>query len=204
MCELRGHYVRLFPYLQLRSGISCFCFRARKLYAIDTKGITICSYNIVREIGELAKTGATAEELVAWAEKEVDKFAVYFYADDLKFFARSGRVSNFSAKIGGLLGIRPIIHMNSDGVMCSIGKARGSKMAQKALLDAVEDLQEDILSHRVIIGHADAYHLAEELEKALKEKYGEALNTEIVVVNPTAGSHCGPNTVGVCFHAKHR
>ena len=77
-------------------------------------------------------------------------------------------------------------------------------MAQKALLDAVEDLQEDILSHRVIIGHADAYHLAEELEKALKEKYGEALNTEIVVVNPTAGSHCGPNTVGVCFHAKHR
>jgi fatty acid-binding protein DegV len=25
-----------------------------------------------------------------------------------------------------------------------------------------------------------------------------------VDVNPTAGSHCGPNGVGVCFHAKNR
>ena len=41
-------------------------------------------------------------------------------------------------------------------------------------------------------------------EKALKEEYGEDLQTEIVVVNPTAGSHCGPDTVGICFHAIHR
>ena len=176
----------------------------RKLYTIDTKGITICSYNIVREIGELAKKGASVEELLAWAEKEVDKFAVYFYADDLKFFGRSGRVSGIAATVGGLLGIRPIINMNEDGIMGSVAKARGSRLAQKALMDYVDELQEDIKAHRVIIGHADAYQLAEQMEKQLKEKYGDDLQTEIVVVNPTAGSHCGPDTVGICFHAKHR
>ena len=176
----------------------------RKLYTIDTKGITICSYNIVREIGELAKKGASVEELQAWAEKEVDKFAVYFYADDLKFFGRSGRVSGIAATVGGLLGIRPIINMNADGIMGSVAKARGSRLAQKALMDYVDELQEDIKAHRVIIGHADAYQLAEQMEKQLKEKYGDDLQTEIVVVNPTAGSHCGPDTVGICFHAKHR
>ena len=38
----------------------------------------------------------------------------------------------------------------------------------------------------------------------LKERLGEDLQIEFAVVNPTAGSHCGPDTIGVSFHAKHR
>lgn len=152
----------------------------------------------------MAKKGASANEILDWAKTEVDKFAVYFYADDLKFFARSGRVSGFSAMMGGLLGVRPILTMNSDGMMTSIAKANGRRGAMKAILDYVNNLQEDIKSHRVIIGHADAYELAADMEKRLKELFGSDLRTEIVTVNPTAGSHCGPDTVGVCFHASHR
>ena len=131
-------------------------------------------------------------------------YAVYFYADDLKFFARSGRVSNLSAAMGGILGIRPIISINSEGVMNSIAKARGRHGALKSVLSYVDSLQEDIKNHRVVIGHADAYDLALELESKLKEKYGTDLKTEIHAVNPTIGGHCGPDTVGVCFHAIHR
>lgn len=176
----------------------------RQLYTVDTKGITICSYNIVREIGEMAKRGASAEEILAWAQTEVDKFAVYFYADDLKFFGRSGRVSGFSATMGRLIGIRPIIYMNSEGVMKSIAKAKGRNAAITKIMEYVRTLQDNITEHRVIIGHSDAYELAVDLERRLKAEYGEGLNTEIVVVNPTAGSHCGPDAVGICFHAKHR
>lgn len=176
----------------------------RKLYTVDTKGITIGSLNIVKEIGDLARSGAGADEILAWAEREVDKFAVYFYADDLKFFRRSGRVSNFSATMGGLFGIRPILTMTDKGVMTSIAKAKGHAGAQRALLAYVRDLQEDIKKHRVIVGHSDAPALAEEMAQMLKGEFGEDLRVEIAVVNPTAGSHCGPNTVGVSFHAKHR
>ena len=37
----------------------------------------------------------------------------------------------------------------------------------------------------------------------IENKFGPQ-NIEYVDVNPTAGSHCGPNGVGVCFHAIHR
>jgi DegV family protein with EDD domain len=176
----------------------------RKLYTVDTKGITIISYNIVRAIGDMVKDGATAEQVVEWAKTEVDKHAVYFFADDLKFFGRSGRVSGITALMGGLLGIRPIIHMNSEGKMVSISKAKGRKGAIDKLLEYVRNLNEDIKNHRVIVGHSDALEIAKEVEAKLKAEYGEDLNTEIVVVNPTAGSHCGPNTIGVSFYAKHR
>lgn len=176
----------------------------RKIFNVDTKAITIGSYNIVKEIGKLAKNGASVQEILDWAKVEVDKFAVYFYADDLKFFARSGRVSGIASFMGSILGIRPILTMNSEGKMTSIAKATGKKATIRKILEYVDTLQEDIKSHTVVIGHADAIDLAKGLEKTLKEKYGEDLNTEIVVVNPTAGSHCGPDTVGVSFYAKHR
>ena len=176
----------------------------RNIYLIDTKGITICSNIIVKEIGDLYLKGKTVEEMLKWAETEVDKFAVYFYADNLKFFARSGRVSGIAAFFGGIIGIKPIIYMGSDGKMASIGKGKGRVKTLEKLVEYVVSLQDEIKDHRIIIGHADALELAKTLGKMITEKLGDGLNIEYVPVNPTAGSHCGPDTVGVCFHAIHR
>ena len=176
----------------------------RKFYSIDTKAITLGSYNIVREIGDLYKAGKTADEIVEWSKTEVDKFATYFFADDLKFFRHSGRVSGLAAVMGTLIGIRPIITINAEGKMVSVGKEKGRVKAMEHLVNVVEELGEDLKNHRIIVGHTDALDIAEEVGAMLKEKFGDDLNIEYVVTNPTAGSHCGPNGVGVCFHAKHR
>ena len=176
----------------------------RKFYEVDTKGITLGSLNIVYEIGDMFKSGKTVEEVLEWAKTEVDKFAVYFYADDLKFFAKSGRVGGFAAFMGNLIGLHPIIHMNQEGKMVTYSTVRGRKKALQALFDIVVQLEDHIKDHRIIIGHCDCLPLAEMLGKMVKDKYGE--DTEILyqVVNPTAGSHCGPDTLGISFHAKHR
>ncbi|MCQ2156855.1 MAG: DegV family protein [Bacteroidales bacterium] len=176
----------------------------RKFIDIDTKGITIVSYLIVREIGDLLKAGKTPEQIEEWSKTEIDHYSQYFFADDLKFFRRSGRVSGIAATMGGLIGIRPIIHMSAEGVMESIGKEKGRMKAMQSLLNYVEEFGDDIKNHRFIIGHTDAEDLAHEMEAMLKEKFGDDLKVEYVVTNPTAGSHCGPNGVGVAFHSIHR
>ncbi len=176
----------------------------RKFYEIDTMGITLCSLLPVLEIGDMYKDGKSAEKILEWAKTEIGKVACYFFADDLKFFKHSGRVSGIAGTMGTLLGIRPIIYMNEEGKMVSIGKEKGRVKAMDRLVSYVDQLGEDVKSHRVLIGHADCRDIAEDIEKMLKEKYGSDLETLIVDVNPTAGSHCGPNTVGVCFHGKRR
>ena len=179
-------------------------YPGRKFYEIDTKGITICSLMAVKEIGDMYKDGCSVEEMLKWAETEIDKVACYFFADDLRFFRHSGRVSGIAGTMGTLLGIRPIIYMNEEGRMVSVGKEKGRVKAMDRLVAYVDELGEDITAHRVIIGNTDSRDIAEEIEKMLKERYSAELRTEICDVNPTAGSHCGPNTVGVCFHAKRR
>lgn len=176
----------------------------RKFYTIDTKAITILSYSIVRSVGDMYKEGKSVEEILEWANKEVDHFAQYFFADDLKFFRRSGRISNFSGIMGNLIGVKPIIYMDNDGMMTNISKERGRKNALNKLVDYVLELGDEVEKHRVIIGHSDAYDLALKLKDMLQEKFNNKLDIEIVVVNPTAGSHCGPDAVGVSFHCKHR
>ena len=176
----------------------------RRIELVDTKGITLGSYNICLEIGDLYLKGASMEEIQEWARVEVDKFAIYFYADDLKFFRKSGRVSGLAAFFGGMIGIKPIITMNSDGQMVAFSKARGRMQALNRIADIVEDLQEDMFEHRVIIAHTDCIDIAYNLADILRERFGSELEIEYSVVNPTAGSHCGPNSIGVSFHAKHR
>lgn len=179
-------------------------FPERTIYTIDTKGITICSYNIVREIGDMYLQGKTIDEIIEWSKTEVDKFATYFYADNLDFFKLSGRVGNFSAIMGTLFGVHPVLTMNSEGKMMSVAKCKGKNKTLQKLVDYVVELGEDVEKHRVIIGHTDALPIAKQLANMIEEKLGKKLPIEYVVVNPTAGSHCGPDTIGVCFHAIHR
>lgn len=176
----------------------------RKFYQIDTKDITIGSNIIVKEIGDMHLKGASIDEIMKWAEKEVDKFACYFYADDLKFFKHSGRVSGLAATMGSILLIKPIIYIGDDGKMTNVGKERGRNKAVNRLLNYVMDLQDNIKNHHIVIGHSDALELAHQLGEMLKQKFGEDLVIDYVAVNPTAGSHCGPDAIGISFHAIHR
>ena len=176
----------------------------RKVYTIDTKAISVLSYLIIKELYKQYKEGKTANELIEWAEENVDKYALYFYADDLKFFKLSGRVSGISATMGNILGIHPIIHINKEGVMTNIAKSKGRISTLNKILTMVDELQDDIENHTIVIAHSDALDLAKKFEQMIKEKYGNNLNIEFLVVNPTIGAHCGPDCVGIAFHSKSR
>lgn len=176
----------------------------RKLYTIDTKGITILSYIILKEISKMYHEGKNINDILAWAEKEVDHFATYFFSDNLNFFRKSGRVGNISAVMGNLIGIKPIIYMNPEGTMSNIGKERGRGNALRKLVAYFDELNVDMYDHEIIIGHTDNIDLAHTLGEMLLKKYGDKLNINYVVVNPTTGSHCGPDTVGIAFYAKHK
>ncbi len=173
----------------------------RKFYKIDTKGISVISLNIAYEIGDMYLAGKSAEEIVEWANTEIYHFAQYFFAEDLKFFKRSGRVTGLAATMGTLIGIRPIIYMDNEGRMVNISKEKGKNKAIERLICMAEKLGDNIKEHRVIIASADASEYAAEIERRLRESFGDDLNIITVPLNPTSGCHCGPSSVGISFHS---
>ena len=176
----------------------------RRIQLIDTKGITICSLETCLQIGELYLQGKSIDEILAVSDEIINHSAAYFFADNLKFFARSGRVSGFSAFMGGMIGVKPVIHISSEGVMVSIDRAVGRKKVLEKIMDYVVKKEDHIKDYPVIIAHADAMYLVDEFTKMLKAHFGEDIKYMVIPVNPTAGCHCGPDVLGIGFHAKER
>ena len=176
----------------------------RKIQVFDLKSATTLSLLMIHEAGAMYKDGKSAEEILAWAEKEVDHFAMYMFVDDLKFFKRSGRVSGLAATMGTMLGIRPMIHISPEGKLVNIGKIKGRTKALEQLVNYVEELGDDLENHRMIIGNSDAGDMVDDLLAMLRERFGDKIQIDISMVNPTLGSHCGPNGIGIAFHAIHR
>mgnify|MGYP003289309714 CR=1 FL=1 len=113
----------------------------RKFYGYDTKSMTIGALAMIIELLEMWKAGKSAEELLAAADEICPHYATYFFSDDLKFFRKSGRVSNFSGILGNLVGIKPIIYISEKGTMDNISKIRGTKNAINALLNHLDELK---------------------------------------------------------------
>lgn len=179
-------------------------FKERNIYTVDTKGISALCYVIVKEVGELFKEGKSVQEVLDWAKEEIDHFALYYVADDLKYFARSGRVTGLAGTMGNLIGIRPIIYINNDGKMEVFDKVTGRNKALDYMVNKVEELGDCVKDHLIVIGHAYCDDLANIVTEKLKAKFGDDINIKSILVNPTIGAHCGPNSLGVAFHAKHR
>lgn len=176
----------------------------RTCYLLNTKAATTLSLNIALTVGEMFKAGKSVAEILAWAETGVDKHAMYMIVDDLKFFQRSGRVSGLTAFMGSLLGVRPVIYISAEGKMQTVGKERGRNRALQHLLNKMDELGDDVTNHRIIIGHTDADEMVEELKSLIQERYGKDVPIMVQLVNPTLGSHSGPDGVAVCFHSIHR
>lgn len=176
----------------------------RRIQLIDTRGITICSLETCMQIGELYLQGKSIDEILAVSEDIINHSAGYFFADNLKFFARSGRVSGFSAFMGGMIGVKPVIYLSPEGTMVSIDKAIGRKKVLEKIMDYVIRKEDHIKDYPVIIAHGDAPQLVDEFTAMLKKQFGDDIKYMVIPVNPTAGCHCGPDVLGIGFHAKER
>ena len=110
-------------------------YPGRRIQLVDTKGITVGGYVCSLEVAELYKAGKSIDEIVEWAKTGIDQMAFYFFADNIKFFKKSGRVTGFKAFMGGMMGVKPLIYIGENGKMTSIGSAMSRKKAIDKILE---------------------------------------------------------------------
>ncbi len=147
--------------------------------------------------------GATMDELDAYLDELIEHTAMYFVVNDLTYLYRGGRVSGVSKVVGNLLGIKPILYFNEEGKILNIEKAKGFKKAQSRLIEFMKAKGTELDKYKVFVLHADCEEDAKSFISAIKAQFGE-LDIELQPVGPVIGSHCGPGTLGLVFHAKEK
>ena len=57
--------------------------------------------------------------------------------ETLEYLKRGGRISAASAFVGGMLSIKPVLTLNGEGKLETVGKARGIKQSHKMMNDSI-------------------------------------------------------------------
>ena len=176
-----------------------------KILVVDSLGASLGQGLMVYKAVSLKEEGKTIEEVHAWLEENKLHVGHVFTVDDLNHLYRGGRVSKTAAVIGSMIKIKPLLHVDNEGHLIPLGKARGRKKSLQALVDMME---ERVGSYKekndiIFISHADCLEDAKALSALVKEKFGVD-KFLIHDVGPTIGAHSGPGTLALFFMAEKR
>lgn len=168
------------------------------LIIIDSRCASIGYGLLVKEAVRLRDAG---EDDVRTIERRIRYMAAHmehlFTVQDLDYMARGGRVSKTSAFIGGLLNIKPLLHVEG-GKLVPIEKHRGRKKVLRRMTELMAERGDHLAEQTIAICHSDDEGIALEL-KAIIEELFHPKNIEIHMIGSVIGAHVGPGTVGVFF-----
>lgn len=176
----------------------------RKVIIIDSLAASAGEGLLTYYADENRKAGLPIEENAAWLENHKLNLCHWFTVDDLMFLHRGGRVSKTSAILGSLLGIKPVLHVDDEGHLILVSKARGRAGSIEALIEKLKTTaNEDIKDQMVFISHGDCLEEAQSLAVKLRKDFGIE-KIQISNIGAVIGSHSGPGTVALFFLGKQR
>ena len=169
-----------------------------KIFCCDTLCASMGEGLLVYLAGKKKQAGASIEEVRDFVEQNKLHLCHWFTVDDLNHLKRGGRVSATTAFVGSLLNIKPVLHVDDDGHLINVGKARGRRAAVLSLFEHMKETAINPSEQTVFISHGDC----EEDALALKEMVEKEFSPKEIQINPIGpviGAHSGPGTLALFF-----
>ena len=166
---------------------------------VDTLTISCNLGSLVLVADDMAKTGRSADEIVAKLNDLIPRGKLYFLVDTLEYLAKGGRIGGAKRLLAELLEIKPILQVK-DGQVESFEQQRTKKRALARLMEvAVEQCKGGEDAHLCVL-QVEAEKEAEALVVELKTKVNIP-NIPIYELPPAIVVHAGPRAMGVGFFA---
>ena len=169
-----------------------------RIFCCDTLCASMGEGLLVYLAGKKKQSGASIEEVRDFVEQNKLNLCHWFTVDDLNHLKRGGRVSATTAFVGSLLNIKPVLHVDDEGHLINVGKARGRRAAVSSLFEHMKETAINPSEQTVFISHGDC----EEDALALKEMIEKEFSPKEIQINPIGpviGAHSGPGTLALFF-----
>lgn len=178
-------------------------YPGRTVRVVDTLSASLGQGLLVWYACKKRAEGMSLEKVARWVEENRLHLCHWFTVDDLMYLKRGGRIGSGTALVGTMLGIKPVLHMDNEGHLVNVGKARGRHAAIDALVAKMKDLGRGFDNNTVFISHGDCLEDALYLEKKVKQELGVQ---EVIIgyIGAVIGSHSGPGTLALFFLGKER
>ena len=160
---------------------------------VDSRNASMGLGLTVLACAELAKTGASADEVVARAQSVIPRTRVFAALDTLDNLKKGGRIGGAKAMLATVMSIKPLISI-TNGLVEEAGKQRTRSKALAHLVDILRN--QEVPIERLAVLNAQCSDI-DAFVAMVKEVYtGEIIVGDIGAV---IGTHAGQGTIGIVF-----
>ena len=173
------------------------------IFVVDSRTAAIGSGILAELALNLARGGASAAEIFDKLRVMRDRICLVALLDTLEYLKKGGRISKTAAFAGNLLSIKPVITIK-DGVIHTLGKARGSKQGNNLLITEIQNAGGVDFDLPLLLGYtglSDAM-LNKYIEDSVDIWQGNADELATTAIGSVIGTHAGPGAVAVAFFKK--
>ncbi len=163
---------------------------------VDSRAVSVAQGLVVRAAAQAAARGAGLAEVVRAAEDAASRVRLLAAVPSLDSLVRGGRVSPGQRRLADLLGVVPLLTLDSRGRARAGGAARGFPRACVRLVEKSLRASRGVPAPVFAVAHADAADLA---ERIAGELLGRRPGAEefVVEITPVLAAHAGPGAVVV-------
>ncbi|GAX05997.1 DegV family protein [Secundilactobacillus pentosiphilus] len=170
-----------------------------KVYPFDSRIASAGEADLVMLAAKLAQAGRSPEEIIQALTRLRDTIKAYFVVDDLSHLVRTGRLSNASSLVGGLLRIKPILTFNDQAKIVAIEKERTMRHAYQRIKQKFQTAYEKTdYPLRLTVIDADNADLQKKWSADLKQQYPD-VNITHSEIGPVIGVHVGAGTMALLW-----
>lgn len=164
---------------------------------VDTQTVSCNLGSMVLVADDMAKAGASADEVVARLNDMIPRGRLYFLVDTLEYLAKGGRIGGAKRLLAELLEIKPILQVK-DGQVESFEQQRTKKRALARLVEVVTEQCKGGDEAHLCVLQVEAKKEAESLVEELKSKI-KVPHIPIYELPPAIVVHAGPRAMGLGF-----
>ena len=157
---------------------------------------TLCGPHryMVELANDMAKAGASMEEILAAVQLRIDNSYSFLMPNDFDYLRRGGRLSPLVASMGKILNLVPVMTLTEDcKQLISHAKKRSVPKAVQCVIEYLKNKGVDA-NHKFYISHAMAPEYAQIAKEALIQAFGD-IDVEVLMLTPAFTTQGGPK----CF-----
>ena len=175
----------------------------RTIIVIDSLNCAVGQGLILKEMIKMRDKGYPITKTADIARKVIETVKIYFSLDSLEYLKKGGRVGPTTALVGGILGLRPILHI-VDGAVEQLDSVRGKDRVLNLIEEGVvEALKDEVENISLSIGHILREEDAVKFKGNLETSLGMKITNPVVEVGATIGTHAGPGALAIAYCKKH-
>lgn len=169
-------------------------FEGLQVDVFDARTLSCGLGLLVLEASECLAQGMSVESVLERLARLRKHQLGAFVIRTLEFLRKGGRIGLVEGVVGTLLNIKPVIHVNDDGVYAPMVKARGFSKALEAMKEEFFKRYQG-RKIRVAIVHGNAGEEARRLLEDFRANL-EVVHGFVAPVSPALAIHTGPGLLG--------